>query len=138
MVPKEVMGLLDRETQQRVWQRVLGQQDWNAELLQLIRLCRIQTEELRTLDRVLWQEEKQILQFLTGLYRLGAGGSPSQEPLPAGVAAQRLARCRGRCEEMLALCIRLENHPRYGAVFTDLARQRRAMCAQLASLGEKR
>ena len=138
MVPKEVMDLLDRETQQRVWQRVLGQQDRKEDLVQLIRLCRIQTEELRTLDRVLWQEEKQILQFLTGLYRLGAGGSPSQEPLPAGAAAQRLARCRGRCEEMLALCIRLENHPRYGAVFTDLARQRRAMCAQLTALGEKK
>lgn len=138
MVLKEVMDLLDRETQQRVWQRVLGQQDRNAELLQLIRLCRVQTEELRTLDRVLWQEEKQTLQFLTGLYRLGAGGSPPQEPLPAGVTAQRFARCLGRCEEMLALCIRLENHPRYGAVFTDLARQRRAMCAQLASMGEKR
>ena len=130
--------MLDRETQQRVWQRVLGQQDRKEDLVQLICLCRIQTEELRTLDRVLWQEEKQILQFLTGLYRLGEGGSPPQQPLSAGAAAQRLARCRGRCEEMLALCIRLENHPRYGAVFTDLARQRRAMCAQLASLGEKR
>ena len=130
--------MLDRETQQRVWQRVLGQQDRNEDLVQLIRLCRIQTEELRTLDRVLWQEEKQILQFLTGLYRLGVGGSLPQEPLYAGAAAQRLARCRGRCEEMLALCIRLENHPRYGAVFTDLARQRRAMCAQLSVLANRK
>ena len=130
--------MLDRETQQRVWQRVLGQQDRKEDLVQLIRLCRIQTEELRTLDRVLWQEEKQILQFLTGLYRLGAGGSPPQEPLYAGAAAQRLARCRVRCEEMLALCIRLENHPRYGAVFTDLARQRRAMCAQLSALANRK
>ena len=129
---------MDRETQQRVWQRVLGQQDWNGELLQLIRLCRIQTEQLRSLDRGLWQEEKQTLQFLTGLYRLGAGGNPPQEPIPAGSASQRFARCMGRCEEMLALCIRLENHPRYGAVFTDLARQRRAVCAQLAALGEKK
>ena len=131
---------MDRETQQRVWQRVLGQQDWNGELLRLIRLCRIQVGELRILDRVLWQEEKQILQFLTGLYQLIAGGvPPREEPMvPSPYLGRLIPRCHGRCEEMLALCIRLENHPRYGAVFTDLARQRRAMCAQLAAMLAKK
>ena len=130
--------MLDRETQQRVWQRVLGQQDWNGELLRLIRLCRIQAGELRALDRELWHREKQTLQLLTGLYQLSAGGSIPQEPPPPGPPALRLRQCCQRCEEMLALCIRLENHPRYGPVFADLARQRRAMCAQLTVLAEKK
>ena len=132
--------MMDRETQQRVWQRVLGQQDWNGELLRLLRLCRIQVGELRILDRELWHQEKQTLQFLTGLYQLIAGGTPPPEETaaPSPYWGRLIPRCRGRCEEMLALCIRLEKHPRYGPVFTDLARQRRAMCAQLAALGEKK
>ena len=131
--------MMDRETEARVWQRVRGKADWKGDLNRLIRLCRTQTGDLRALDRELWHREKQTLQLLTGLYELCTGSAAPQETTAAELLspARRLRRCQSRCEEMLALCIRLETHPRYGAVFTDLARQRRVCCAKLALLMQR-
>ena len=79
------------------------------------------------------------MQLLTGLYELCTGSTAPQETTAAELLSpvRRVRRCQSRCEEMLALCIRLETHPRYGAVFTDLARQRRVCCAKLALLMQR-
>lgn len=125
--------MMDRETEKRIWQRVLGQESGTEELARLLRLSRSQVENLKSLDRELYRREQLALGVLTGLYEL-SGGKPlprdggSNPKLPP---QERLRRCRERCREMLLLCTRLENHPRYGAVFTDLTRHRRACCALL-------
>lgn len=125
--------MIDRETEKRVWQRVLGQESRAENIARLLRLSRAQAEDLKTLDTELYHREQLTLGVLTGLYELGEG-----KTLPADGGKQpklppqeRLRRCRERCREMLLLCVRLENHPRYGALFTDLTRYRRACCALL-------
>lgn len=132
--------MMDRETQQRVWQRVLGQEDRKDDLERLLRLSRIQARELKFLDRELYRTEQLALGILAGLYELSEGKSlpADRGKAPTGSPPERLRRCRQRCREMLTLCVRLENHPRYGAVFTDLTRQRRAMCAQLEQRAGKK
>lgn len=125
--------MMDRETEKKVWQRVLGKESGPEDLERLLHLSRIQAQELQTLDRELYRRERLALGILTGLYELGEGRTlPTDKGRYSGLPfPERLRRCRERCREMLLLCIRLENHPRYGAVFTDLTRHRRVCCALL-------
>ena len=124
---------MDQETEKRVWQRVLGQESGGDELVRLLHLSRTQAAELKTLDPELYRRERLALGVVAGLYELSEGrAGPGLWPVPQRLSPpERLRRCRERCREMLLLCTRLENHPRYGAVFTDLTRHRRACCALL-------
>ena len=126
---------MDRELEHRVWQRVRGQDTAGEELGRLLRLSAMQAEDLRHLDRELHRREKITLGLLAGVHRLWGGGPVpgigQTRPLPRVL---RLRRCRERCREMLLLCVRLEQHPRYGSIFTDLTRWQRAACEQLEQM----
>ena len=117
---------------QRVWQRVRRQDSAEGDLARLLTLSQMQAEDLKYLDQELYRREKINREFLRGLHHICDGGTmPAMgrmHPLPL---AQRLRRCRERCREMLMLCVKLEQHPKYGALFTDLTRWQRAACAQL-------
>ena len=123
----------DSELEQRVWRRVRGQSGETGEIAELISLSRAQAADLKTVDRELFHLEQQTLSLLAGLQYLSGGRMP-----PAAAAQgnrhQRLARCRQRCGRMLQLMLALENHDRYGPVFTELTRQQRAKCARLEQL----
>ena len=127
--------MMDRELEQRVWKRVRGQDTLEEDMARLLRLSGIQAEELRHLDRELYRREKMALGLLAGLNRICDGGTipemGEQRPLPR---AQRLRRCQQRCREILLLCVKLEQHPRYGGIFTDLTRWQRAACAKLEQM----
>ena len=125
--------MIDRELETRVWQRIRGKETAEEDLEQLLRLCRMQREELRDLDRDLYRDMGAVLGLLNGLQIISAGparlwGERDSRRVPRH---QRIRSCRDRCGQMLALCIRLELHPRYGGVFTDLTRFLRAVCARL-------
>ena len=128
--------MIDRETEIRVWQRVRGQDTTDGDLAQLIRLSRQQAEDFRQLDRELYRQERITLGLLTALYDISVGGTVTdgRTPSPGLSRGQRIRRCRERCRSMLQLYIRLENHERYGGLFTDLTRRQRAVCARLDQL----
>ena len=127
--------MMDRELEQRVWQRIRGQDTTGEDLARLLRLSAMQAEDLKHLNRELHRREKITLGLLTGLHHICDGGAlpgmGASKPLPR---AQRLRRCRERCREMLMLCVRLEQHPRYGGLFTDLTRWQRVACEQLEQM----
>lgn len=127
--------MMDRELEQRVWQRIRGQEVSQEDLARLLQLSAMQSEDLRQLDRELYRREKMALGLLTGLHHICDGGTvpgPGRMgPLPR---VQRLRRCRQRCREILALLVKLEQHPRYGGLFTDLTRWQRVACTRLEQM----
>ena len=121
--------MLDLE--QRVWQRVRGLQspegNLEKDVEELIRLSREQTAALKGRHKALYGLESENLALLTALYHLRFG-----RRLPAGKPGQRgRDACRRRAEKMLRLYVRLESHPSLGALFTDLTRRQRSICAML-------
>ena len=123
----------DAERELRVWRRVRGQSEETADLTELIGLSRAQAADLKSVDRELFRLEQQTQMLLTGLQQLSGGRVPPVQPVP-GNRRQRLERCRERCRRMLRLMLTLENHERYGPVFTELTRQQRTKCARLEQL----
>ena len=127
--------MMDRELEQRVWKRVRGQDTLEEDLVRLLRLSTEQTEDLKHLDRELYRREKMALGLLSGLHRICDGGTIPEmgelRPLPR---TQRLRRCWERCREILLLCVKLEQHPRHGGLFTDLTRWQRVACAKLEQM----
>ena len=127
--------MVDRELEQRVWQRVRRQDSAGGDLARLLRLSQQQAEDLKYLDRELHRREKITLGLLIGLHSISQGGNlpgmGQMLPLPR---AQRIHRCRERCREMLMHCVKLEQHPRHGALFTDLTRWQRVACEHLEQM----
>lgn len=125
----------DRELEQRVWRRVRGLEGGTPDLAELIRLSRAQLQDLKQLDSVLFRQERQTALLLTGLHSLTDSRKLPEPKVRPGSRKQKLQRCRERCRRMLEIMVALENHERYGPVFTDLTRQQRAKCARLEMLG---
>lgn len=128
----------DRELEQRVWRRVRGETGEPGDLAELIRLSRQQVRDLKQLDRILYDMERQTLALLTGLHMLQGGKDLPETGASSLRAGQRLLRCRERCSRMLEILVALENDGRYGPVFTDLTRLQRAKCARLEQLARIR
>ena len=127
--------MMDRELEQRVWQRIRGQDTMEEDLARLLRLSTMQLEDLKHLDRELYRREKMALGLLSGLHHICDGGQmPGMGELRPLPRAQRLHRCRQRCREILLLCVKLEQHPRFGGLFTDLTRWQRAAFAKLEQM----
>ncbi len=123
----------DREREKRVWQRVRGTVG-NDDFAPLIRLSQAQAADLFPLDRNLYRQAQQTLTILTGLHWLSSGQETKPIRQQSGSKRERLLRCRQRCDEIMSMLVAQENHSRYGAVFTDLTRVQRAICAQLQIL----
>ena len=127
--------MVDRELEQRVWQRIRGQEAAQEDLARLLRLSTMQSEDLKHLDRELYRREKMALGLLTGLHHICDGGTvPGTGELRSLPREHRLRRCRQRCREILLLCVKLEQHPRFGGLFTELTRWQRAACARLEQM----
>ncbi len=123
----------DRELEKRVWQRVRGTAG-SFDLAPLIRVSQWQATDLSYLNKELSRQQQLILSMLQGLHQLCGGQEIRTVPQHPCSQRERFLRCRRRCGEILSMLVALENHPRYGTVFTDLTRIQRAICAQLQAV----
>lgn len=142
------MEKIDKALQQRVWERVKGEQSSeDAQLLDLIAqewtdaatyltLSRKVTGKASILLRRLYEEEQTHAACLKGIYTLVTGQKPSLPPPPqvSEPITATLRRCYGREMQCLARYESRSAHPEYGAVFSKLAQQEQVHCKTVLEL----
>ena len=135
--------------EQRVWQRVLGQQEipQSAGLKALAMEAREAAREYRQLSRVcrgkqqilakeLWEAEEEAMEMLRGLHYLQTGETLRlPEPVGTGAAGKRglmkrYHETRRRGTEFLSR----SGEPEWGQVFQKLAKGQEEQCARIAAL----
>lgn len=144
------MEIIDRQLQQRVWQRVRGTDPLPEDAGQLLELIagewvdgiaylrlanRYRGSEAALLRRMHQQEQAHIA-CLKGVYRMLTGRQPTVKapPLPRESRETALRRCYHRELRCMEQYRRWEEHPQFGAVFGRLLEQEQLHCQQLLGL----
>ena len=143
------METIDPAKEAQVWQRVRGQhpEDPREGLQELIarewevggaclQLSRRFNGKQSALLRQLYEKEQGHCACLKGIYTLISGQRPHVRGSSAagGLPEAELRRCYGKQMQNLAEYERRSNHPEYGHIFQELARQEREHCHLLLEI----
>ena len=136
------------DEQVRIWQRVKGETPPVTEGLPGLAASALAQASLygtlarqmqgpsRTILLTLQEEEQRCARCLKGVWRMVTGNrmQPAAVPLPSENMEAALRKSYGQTLKTLAAFESRAYHPEYGAIFSNLAAQKRGQCCALAEL----